>query len=153
MSKKDELDMDLDDFGADDFDEPPRSSDRSRNPVLETASVARKSALKALWGRGQRTKVILDAMPDVAEGMHDGYLKNADVVSTLLSHTKDEVVKTERVLKQQTRQLMPTLRKYLPESLTKRVGNWAKNDDYDYGNYDPVQAAIDRMMGETFSGI
>ena len=64
MSKKDELDMDLDDFGADDFDEPPRSSDRSRNPVLETASVARKSALKALWGRGQRTKVILDAMPD-----------------------------------------------------------------------------------------
>lgn len=150
MSKKDELDMDLDDFGADDFDEPPRSSDRSRNPVLETASVARKSALKALWGRGQRTKVILDAMPDVAEGVHDGYLKNADVVSTLLSHTKDEVVKTERVLKQQTRQLMPTLRKYLPESLTKRVGNWAKNDDYDYGNYDPVQAAIDRMMGETF---
>lgn len=151
MSKKDELDMDLDDFGADDFDEPPYSSDKSRNPVLEAGRTARVSALKALWGRGKRTKVILDAMPDVAEGAHDGYLKSADVVSTLLSHTKDEVVKTERVLKQQTRQLLPTLRKYLPDSITKRVGNWSKSDDYDYGKYDPVQAAIDRMMGETFN--
>lgn len=152
MSKKDELDMDLDDFGADDFGEPPHSSDKSRNPVLEATRVARKSALSALWGRGKRTKVILDAMPDVAEGAHEGYLKSADVVSTLLSHTKDEVVKTERVLKQQTRQLMPTLRKYLPDSVTKKIGNWSRNDDYDYGNYDPVQAAIDRMMSETFNG-
>lgn len=152
MSKKDDdLDLDLDSMGLDEYDEPPISKDKSRTPIMESARAARKGALNAVWGRGKRTKVILDGMPDVASSAHQGYTQTADVVSTLLSHTKDEVVKTEKLLKTQTRQLLPTLRKYLPDSVTKRISNWSRNDDGGYGNYDPVQAAIDRMNDEVFN--
>lgn len=152
MSKnKDDLDSDLDSLGLDEFDEPPVSKDKSRNPILNTARLVKTSALNAVWGRGKRTKTILDGMPEVATSAYDGYGKSADVVSTLLSHTKDEVAKTEKLIKTQTRQLMPTLRKYLPDSMTRRIGNWSKGDGDSYSNYDPVQAGIDRMNDEIFN--
>jgi hypothetical protein len=152
MSKnKDDLDSDLDSLGLDEFDEPPVSKDKSRNPILNTARLVKKSALNAVWGRGKRAKTILDGMPDVATSAYEGYGKSADVVSTLLSHTKDEVAKTEKLIKTQTRQLMPTLRKYLPDSMTRRIGNWSKGDGDFYGAYDPVQAGIDRMNDEIFN--
>ena len=152
MSKnKDDLDSDLDSLGLDEFDEPPVSKDKSRNPILNTARLVQKSALNAVWGRGKRAKTILDGMPEVATSAYEGYGKSADVVSTLLSHTKDEVAKTEKLIKTQTRQLMPTLRKYLPDSLTRKIGNWSKGDGDFYSSYDPVQAGIDRMNDEIFN--
>lgn len=147
----DDLDLDnLDDF--DDFDEPPRpGNSKSRNPVLETARTARKSALDTVWPKGKRDQIILKGMPKVASEAYDGYKDVSDAMSDVLSHTKEELVKTERALKMQTRQMVPTLKKYLPKVLVNPVEKWAKNVDMGHqDNYDPQQAAIDRGMAEVF---
>lgn len=154
MAKKDDFDdLDFDDVDWDDFDEPPRQNNsKSRNPVLDTANQVRKSALATIWPRGKRDQVILKGMPQPATEAYNGYQNAAGVAKDVYAHTKDEIVKTERVIKQQARQLGPTLKRYLPDSLTNRINKWARSDQdaYGGGNYDPQQAGLDRMMGEVF---
>ncbi|ANZ49064.1 tail fiber protein [Erwinia phage Derbicus] len=157
MAKKngiDDIDLDnMDDF--DDFDEPPRQqTGKSRNPILDTARTARKSALDSVFPDGERTRIIMKGMPKATEDAYEGYKNVADAASDVFSHTKEELVKTERALKMQTRQMVPTMRKYLPKMLVNPVEKWAKNVDLGSGgqDYDPQQAAIDRMMSDVFSG-
>lgn len=156
MAKKDDFDdLNFDDLDWDDFDEPPRQNNgKSRNPVLDTANQVRKSALATIWPRGKRDQVILKGMPQPASEAYKGYQDAAGVAKDVYAHTKDEIVKTERVIKQQARQLGPTLKRYLPDSLTNRINKWARSDESEYGggNYDPQQAGLDRMMGEVFGG-
>ncbi|ECG1798523.1 lytic transglycosylase domain-containing protein [Salmonella enterica subsp. enterica] len=157
MAKKndiDDFDLDnLDDF--DDFDEPPRSTGgKSRNPILDTARTARKSALDSVFPDGERARIILKGMPKAASEAYDGYKDVADAASDVFSHTKEELVKTERALKIQTRQMVPTMRKYLPKMLVNPVEKWAKSVDLGQGgnDYDPQQAMIDRAMSDVFGG-
>lgn len=154
MAKKDDFDdLSFDDVDWNDFDEPPRQNNgKSRNPILDTAKQVRKSALATIWPRGKRDQVILKGMPQPATEAYKGYQDAAGVAKDVYAHTKDEIVKTERVIKRQARQLGPTLKRYLPDSLTNRINKWARSDDevYGGGNYDPQQAGLDRMMGEVF---
>lgn len=156
MAKKgkddfDEIDLDnMDDW--DDFDEPPRQQDQSRNPVMDTFRAARKSALSTIWPENKRDQVILKGMPKPAAEAYEGYQNVKAAGQDILAHTKDEIEKTSRVVKMQARQLGPTLKRYLPESVTRKLDKWARNDQVDYGNYDPKQAMMDRELDSVFSG-
>lgn len=156
MAKKgkddfDEIDLDnMDDW--DDFDEPPRQQDQSRNPVMDTFRAARKSALSTIWPENKRDQVILKGMPKPAAEAYEGYQNVKAAGQDILAHTKDEIEKTSRVVKMQARQLGPTLKRYLPESVTRKIDKWARNDQVDYGNYDPKQAMMDRELDSVFSG-
>lgn len=156
MAKKgkddfDEIDLDnMDDW--DDFDEPPRQQDQSRNPVMDTFRAARKSALSTIWPENKRDQVILKGMPKPATEAYEGYQNVKAAGQDILAHTKDEIEKTSRVVKMQARQLGPTLKRYLPESVTRKIDKWARNDQVDYGNYDPKQAMMDRELDSVFSG-
>lgn len=156
MAKKgrddfDDLDLDrMDDW--DDFGEPPRNTDKSRNPIIDTLRTARKSALSTIWPKGKRDQVILKGMPKPAADAYEGYQNVAAAGKDIVAHTKDELVKTERMVKQQARQLGPTLKRYLPDALTRKIDKWAKSDQMEYGQYDPKQAMMDRELGEVFSG-
>ncbi|QXO09694.1 hypothetical protein pEaSNUABM11_00270 [Erwinia phage pEa_SNUABM_11] len=140
-------DLDLDNMDWDDFDEPPRAKDKKRKPVLDTLNTARKSALATVWPKGKRDQVIMKGMPKPAADAYDGYQNAAAATKDVLAHTKEELQKTNRVLKQQARQLGPTMRRYLPDKLTRKIDRWAKNDDVQYANYDPRQAQMDRELG------
>lgn len=156
MAKKgkddfDEIDLDnMDDW--DDFDEPPRQQDQSRNPVMDTFRAARKSALSTIWPENKRDQVILKGMPKPATDAYEGYKNVKAAGQDILAHTKDEIEKTSRVVKAQARQLGPTLKRYLPDSVTRKIDKWAKSDQYDYGNYDPKQALMDRELDSVFAG-
>ncbi|ANZ50686.1 putative tail fiber protein [Erwinia phage vB_EamM_Stratton] len=156
MAKKgrddfDDLDLDrMDDW--DDFGEPPRNTDKSRNPIMDTLRVARKSALSTIWPKGKRDQVILKGLPKPAADAYDGYQNVAAAGKDIVAHTKDELVKTERMIKQQARQLGPTLKRYLPDAMTRKIDKWAKSDQVEYNNYDPKQAMMDRELGEVFGG-
>ncbi|ECM7593627.1 lytic transglycosylase domain-containing protein, partial [Salmonella enterica subsp. enterica serovar Enteritidis] len=156
MAKKgkddfDEIDLDnMDDW--DDFDEPPRQQDQSRNPVMDTFRAARKSALSTIWPENKRDQVILKGMPKPASDAYEGYKNVKAAGQDILAHTKDEIEKTSRVVKAQARQLGPTLKRYLPDSVTRKIDKWAKSDQYDYGNYDPKQALMDRELDTVFAG-
>ncbi|QVW55700.1 hypothetical protein pEaSNUABM9_00119 [Erwinia phage pEa_SNUABM_9] len=153
MAKKDDFDdIGFDDVDWDDFDEPPRQNNgKSRNPILDTAKQVRKSALATIWPRGKRDQVILKGMPQPASEAYKGYQDAKGVAKDVYAHTKDEIIKTERLVKQQARQLGPTLKRYLPDSLTNRINKWARTgEETQYGAYDQQQAGLDRMMGEVF---
>lgn len=152
MAKKDDFDdLGFDDVDWDDFDEPPRQNNKSRNPILDTAKTVRKSALATIWPRGKRDQVILKGMPQPASEAYKGYQDAAGVAKDVYAHTKDEIIKTERQIKMQARQLGPTLKRYLPDSLTNRINKWARSgEEGGYESYDPQQAGLDRMMGEVF---
>jgi len=153
MAKKGDFDdIDLDDFNWDDFDDPPRQKDKTRNPIIETGNTIRKSALATIWPKHQRDQVILKGMPKPAADAYAGYANARDATKDVFAHTKEELVKTNRIVKQQARQLAPTLRKYLPEGLTKRIDKWSKSDMDQSMPYDPRQAQLDRELGSIFSG-
>ena len=128
----DDIDLDrLDDW--DDFGEPPRPKDeKKRSPILSTLNVARKSALSTIWPKGKRDQVILKGMPKPAADAYEGYQSAAAAAKDIYAHTKGELVKTERTLKMQARQLGPTMKKYLPDAVTKRFDKWSKSDQLDY---------------------
>lgn len=149
----DDIDLDrLDDW--DDFGEPPRPKDeKKRSPILSTLNVARKSALSTIWPEGKRDQVILKGMPKPAADAYEGYQSAAAAAKDIYAHTKGELEKTERTLKMQARQLGPTMKKYLPDAVTKRFDKWSKSDQLDYQNYDPNQALMDRELGDVFSGV
>ncbi|AWN09113.2 putative tail fiber protein [Salmonella phage SPAsTU] len=147
----DDIDLDnLDDW--DDFGEPPRQDDKKRNPILNTLRTARKSALSTIWPEGKRDQVILKGMPKPATDAYEGYQSAAAAAKDIYAHTKGELEKTERTLKQQARQLGPTMRKYLPDAVTKRIDKWSKSDELQYSQYDPNQALMDRELNEVFAG-
>lgn len=147
----DDLDSDLD-FG--DWDEPEggSGSPESRDPIRQTASTVGKSVADAVFPKSHRDRVILDALPEEATGAYEGYKDVESAVSDVYSHTKEELVKTQRSLKAQTRQLLPTMKKYLPESITSKVDAWSKPEDVWGNNYDPNQALLDRGMADVFGG-
>lgn len=149
---KDEFNFDDDIDNWDDFDDPPPGDGgKNRNPVTETVRTARRSALDTVFPRSQRDRIILKGMPKAAEEAYDGYKDVASVATDIFAHTKEELVKTQRSLQMQTRQVLPTMKRYLPKILTEPVERWAKNVDLDYqNNYDPNEAAIQRMLAETF---
>lgn len=156
MAKKkngvDDFNFDNLDLDWNDFDEPPRNKDKKRNPILETGRTIKRSALSAIWPEGKRDQVILKGMPDSATDAYKGYQDAKSVAKDVYAHTKDELVKTERVIKNQARQLGPTMKKYLPDAITRRVDKWARSDEIQGGKYDPEQAGLDRMMAEVFNG-
>ena len=153
MAKKGDFDdLDLDNMDWDDFGEPPRQKDTKRNPVLNTLNTVRKSALAAVWPKGKRDQVIMKGMPKPAADAYKGYQDVSAAAKDIAAHTKEEVVKTNRVIKQQVRQLTPTMRRYLPDSLTRKMERWSKTDDQQYSNYDPRQAQMDRELGGVFGG-
>lgn len=149
---KDEFNFDDDIDSWDDFDDPPPGDGgKNRNPIAETARTARRSALDTVFPRSQRDRIILKGMPKAAEEAYDGYKDVASVATDIFAHTKEELVKTQRSLQLQTRQVLPTMKRYLPKILTAPVEKWAKNADVEYQNdYDPNEAAIQRMLAETF---
>lgn len=147
MAKKGDFDdLDLDNMDWDDFDEPPRAKDKNRNPVLSTLNTVRKSALAAVWPKGKRDQVIMKGMPKPAQDAYKGYQDAAAATKDIVAHTKEELQKTNRVIKQQARQLGPTMRRYLPDNLTRKIDKWAKSDDSQFTNYDPRQAMMDREL-------
>lgn len=151
MAKKDDFDLDdFDDLG--DFSDPPMQDTTSRNPVLETASIAKRSALSAIWPKNKREEIILKGMPEQAEDAWKGYTDVKSVVSDVASHTKDELEKTSRVLKTQARQLSPTFKKYLPEWMTRRIDTWSRSDNDNNQHYDPNQLMMERELGQVFGG-
>jgi len=156
MAKKDDFDdLDFDDMEWDDFSDPPRQDTKSRNPILNVAKSMGRSALATVWPKGKRDQVILKGMPKPASEAYDGYQNAAGVAKDVYAHTKDEILKTERVIAQQARQLGPTMRKYLPNKLTDPIQKWARSKTdggYQGSPYDAQQAGIDRMMGEVFGG-
>lgn len=157
MAKKnkngvDDFDFDNVDLDWNDFDSPPRNKDKKRNPIMDTARIVKKSALAAVWPEGKRAQVILKGMPDAATDAYKGYQDVKSLTKDVYAHTKDEVVKTERMIKQQARQLGPTLKKYLPDAITRRVDKWSRSDQQSQNTYDPQQAGLDRMMSEVFGG-
>ncbi|EKN1665699.1 hypothetical protein PWL12_004992, partial [Salmonella enterica] len=81
------------------------------------------------------------------------YQSAAAAAKDIYAHTKGELEKTERTLKMQARQLGPTMKKYLPDAVTKRFDKWSKSDQLDYQNYDPNQALMDRELGDVISGV
>ena len=145
----DDLDSDLD-FG--DWDEPEggSGSPENRDPIKQTASTVASSVADAVFPKSQRDRIILDAMPEEATGAYEGYKDVESAVSDVYSHTKEELVKTKRTLKLQTRQLLPTMKKYLPESITSKVDSWTKPDEVWGANIDPNQALLDRGMADVF---
>lgn len=149
---KDEFNFDDDIDSWDDFDDPPPGDGgQNRNPISETARTVRRSALDTVFPRSKRDRIILKGMPKAAEEAYDGYQDVASVASDIYSHTKEELVKTQRSLQLQTKQLLPTMRRYLPKVVTKPIENWAKKADVEYQNdYDPNEAAIQRMLADTF---
>lgn len=159
MGKKN--DEELDDFGLDDldsdldfgdWDEPDNGSGspENRDPIKQTASTVKNAAIGAVFPKSHRDRIILDALPEEATGAYEGYKDVESAVSDVYSHTKEELIKTQRNLKVQTRQLLPTMKKYLPESITSKVDEWTKPDDIWGNNYDPNQALLDRGMAEVF---
>lgn len=156
MARKDDFDdLSFDDMEWDDFGEPPRQNNKSRNPILDVAGKMGKSALATIWPKGKRDQVILKGMPKPAEDAWKGYQDAASMTRDVYAHTKDEILKTERVIAQQARQLGPTMRKYLPDKLTNKIQSWAKDkagDSSPNNNYDRQQAGLDRMMSEVFGG-
>lgn len=154
-------DEDLDDFGLDDLDsdldfgdwdepEDGSGSPESRDPIKQTANTVKNAAVNAVFPKSHRDRIILDALPEEATGAYEGYKDVESAVSDVYSHTKEELIKTQRTLKVQTRQLLPTMKKYLPESITSKVDEWSKPDDYWGNNYDPNQALLDRGMADVF---
>ncbi|MGL5397197.1 MAG: transglycosylase SLT domain-containing protein [Shewanella sp.] len=155
MARKDKFDeFKLDDSDLDwsDFDEPTAPKSKNRTPIMDTAAHAGRSALSAVFPRGKRAQIILKGMPEAATDAYQGFTDAHSVAKDVYAHTKDELAKTERVVKQQVRQLVPTMRRYLPKKLTERVNRWSRSDEYSVGDYDPQQAALDRMMSEVFGG-
>lgn len=152
MAKKDELDFNLDDIEMD-FKEPTSDTSTDRNPVLRAAKIGTKSALSTIWPKGKRRETILKGLPDDASRAVEGFDNIRYEVSDVLSHTKDEVLKTQRVLKQQVRQLTPTLRRYLPDALVNPVAKWGRSGMETDDRYDPQQAMIDRAMSDIFQGV
>lgn len=153
MAKKDDFDLDNLDDDWDNFDEPPAQKDQSRNPIVSTAKLVGKSALATVWPKNKRDQVILKGMPQAAEDAYRGYTDVKDVAQSIAAHTKEELVKTQRTLKQSARQMAPTLRKYLPDSITKRVNAWAKSDDVQFDRYDPNQSLMDRELSGIFGEV
>lgn len=152
---KDNDDFDLDDFDDLDFgDEPPSgASSGDRNPVLETAKQAKKSIMNTVLPRARRNEIILEGLPNDASVVYDNVRDLEYAASDVLTHTKEELVKTQRRLKQQTRQLVPTLKKYLPDSIVDPINRWSKPEEFSSSqHYDPNQAMMDRGMAEVFGG-
>lgn len=157
MAKDDIDDFDLDDlddldFG--DFDGPGESVNMDdRKPLSSAARIAGKSAFAAAIPRGQQDELILKALPADYTPAYEGYKDVASATRDVYDHTKEELVKTRTQLKRQTKTMMPTLRKYLPDSMTKRVDDWARSEDESVSNFDPEQAAIDRSMADVFGAM
>lgn len=155
---KDDIDNfdldDLDDLDFGDFDGPdaPANMD-DRKPLSSAARTAGRSAFAAAIPRGQQDELILKALPADYTPAYEGYKDVASATRDVYDHTKEELVKTRTQLKRQTKTMMPTLRKYLPESMTKRVDDWARSEDQSVTNFDPAQAAIDRSMSEVFGAM
>lgn len=153
MAKHDDDDFDFDDFDDLDFgDDPPYgAASKDRNPVLETVRAARKSAIDAVIPKHQRAQLIVDGLPKPAGDLYENAKDLEYAASDVLAHTKEELVKTQRRIKTQTRQMIPTLRKYLPDLIVDPVQKWSKGEDYEFEQrYDPQQAMLDRGMDEVF---
>lgn len=149
---KDEFNFDDDIDSWDDFDDPPPGDGgKNRNPVTETLRTTRRSALDTVFPKSKRDRIILKGMPKAAEEAYDGYQDVASVASDIFSHTKEELVKTNRSLQLQTKQMLPTMRRYLPKIVTDPVSKWANKATQEFQNdYDPNEAAIQRMLADTF---
>lgn len=155
MAKHDDDEFDFDDFDDLDFgDEPPLgSTSTDRNPVNESVRAARKSAMSAVIPKHERASLILQGLPEPAEDFYSNARDIEYAASDVLAHTKEELIKTQRRLKTQTRQLIPTLRKYLPDVIVDPINKWSRVEQDEFTQqYDPQQAMLDRGMAEVFGG-
>jgi soluble lytic murein transglycosylase-like protein len=157
MAKKEDLeldDWDLDDeldFDAD-FEPPSMAPPSGREAVMSIPAKAVTSAASTIAGEGKRRKLILDSLPKDYTVAADAYDNIASEGTAVYREAKDQLRQTKIELKKAGREALPMLKQYLPESLTKRVEKWTK-DDSSTGNYahvDERQAAIDAALSDTF---
>ena len=148
----DDLDADLD-FGDWDAPEDGSGGTDSRDPITQSAKTIKNAAVGAVFPKSQRDRIILDALPEAATGAYEGYQDVNSAISDVYSHTKEELIKTQRTLKIQTRQLLPTMKKYLPDTITSKVDAWARPEELFGSNYDPNTALLDRGLSDVFGAL
>lgn len=128
---------------------------KDRDPVTEAVKETGKSALGRIFPRGRRDEVILKALPDSYGEANDNFREIKYTASDLYSHTKEELVATERHLQRKAQMLAPRIRKFLPGKLGKKFDQWTEDDgSYGYGWNNDVEEQrnqqINSLVEETF---
>lgn len=161
MSSKNDLDIDLDDdWGLDDdldldmdFEPTPTALPEGRDAVLQAPKTAAKKAAETIVGESKRRKLILDSLPSDYTVAAEAYDTVASEGREVYQEAKRQLSQTKRDLQRTTREAMPMLQRYLPESITKKVGKWASDDNTtgSYAEEDPRESALAAMLTDTFS--
>lgn len=161
MSSSKDLDIDLDDdWGLDDdldldmdFEPGTTPLPEGREAVLQAPKTAAKKAAETIVGKSKRRKLILDSLPSDYTVAAEAYDTVASEGRKVYQEAKTQLTQTKRDLQRTTREAMPMLQRYLPESMTKKIGNWAKGEEEytgGYGNEDPRENALAAMLTDTF---
>lgn len=161
MSSKKDLEIDLDDdWGLDDdldlemdFDPKPTPLPEGRDAVMQAPKTAAKSAANAIVGESKRRKLILDSLPNDYTVAADAYDTVATEGRRVYQEAKNQLNTTKRDLQRTTLEAMPMLKRYLPESITKKVGKWSEGGVDTTGSYaseDPREAEMAAMLSDTF---
>ncbi len=162
MSSKKDLEIDLDDdWGLDDdldldmdFEPGATPLPEGRDAVMQAPKTAAIKAAQTIVGESKRRKLILDSLPKDYTVAADAYDTVASEGREVYREAKKQLTHTKRDLQRTTREAMPMLQKYLPESITKKVGGWAAEDSDNTGSYaseDPRESALAAMLTDTFS--
>ncbi|AQT28106.1 lytic transglycosylase [Vibrio phage pVa-21] len=160
MSSSKDLEFDLDDdWGLDDdldldmdFEPQPTALPEGRDAVMQAPKTAAKKAAETIIGESKRRKLILDSLPSDYTVAADAYDTVASEGREVYQEAKRQLTQTKRDLQRTTREAMPMLQRYLPESMTKKIGKWAADDDTtgSYASEDPRESALAAMLSDTF---
>ena len=127
----DDLDRILASIENDSFDDfPEGDSGKDRKPVERVARGALSSAFSRVLPPNRRAEVVSSALPKGYSDSVDNYRDIEYNVKDLYSHTKEELVATEKALQRKANQLAHRIQPFLPKKLAERFDNWrAQADD------------------------
>ncbi len=155
MAKKDDFDIDFDDFNFDDFgdngeggfaSEPPP---KSRSPVVSLAGSVLTGVRTSLTDPTNQARLIREALPG-------GYRQAFDVADTTLSTARSlydsaarEAKPVIKESKKAARALLPILESVLPKRASEKLKEWSA-EEQGRSQIDPEEAEITSVIASVF---
>ena len=157
MSKKrDEIDLsefDLDDqldFDLDFDPPPPAVPEKTRDAILSLPKHLAKGALRAAVAPGKRDEMIRKSLPKEYKAGYEAYDSLTNQGNKILGTAKDEYRKTKQELKRAGRDILPTVKNFMPKKLYDKLLEASKDTSGKFANYDARLAEIESAQANIF---
>lgn len=122
-------DLDNFDFG-DDIDSGFDVDGGERDPQAALLGSLRSSLAKNVLGVGFLKKTMRSALPEGFQGVMDAEEQISSELGSLYNNAGSTLSPVGKIIKKQTRKILPTVSKFIPESLRKKLAEFS--EDYEY---------------------